>query len=128
MKKGLHKKYIGAVILTSAIAFYACGSGSTSTSTENSGTEASSAETIFRSKCALCHDFKSDKIGPALAGAPGRWKDQAQLARFIRHSQEVIKSGDPYAIDLFNKWHKSEMPAFPELSDAEIKALIEYLK
>jgi cytochrome c551/c552 len=128
MKHRSIKKIIVVSLLTGTGLLAACGGGSSSANSGAEAAPANTAETIFRSKCALCHEFKSDKIGPALEGAPARWQDPAKLASFIRNSQAVIKSGDPYAAALYEKWHHSQMPAFPELSDADIQALIEYLK
>lgn len=87
------------------------------------------AQALFRAKCAVCHEVKTDKIGPALSGSLARWgNDTSRLKEFISNSAKVIKSGDEYAYTLFQKWHQSEMPSFPDLSDEEIKALIEYIQ
>lgn len=77
----------------------------------------------------MCHEFNEDKIGPALKGVSERWAgDTARLKAFIRNSQAVIKSGDPYANELYTKWNQSVMPPFEGLSPAELDALVHYLK
>jgi cytochrome c551/c552 len=77
----------------------------------------------------MCHSLNEDKIGPALAGATQRWGgDTSQLKGFIKNAQSVINSGDAYAISLYNKWNRSNMPAFPNLTDQELNALLEYLR
>lgn len=87
------------------------------------------AQALFSAKCAVCHEVKTDKIGPALSGSLARWaNDTGRLKAFIKNSGNVIKSGDEYALTLFQKWHQSEMPAFPDLSDEEVNALIEYIQ
>jgi cytochrome c551/c552 len=83
---------------------------------------------LFASKCAMCHSKEKDLIGPSLAGVSARWKENPEkLVAFIKNSQAVIKGGDAYAINLYEKWNRSIMPSFEQLSDQEIADLINYL-
>lgn len=105
---------------------WACGTASNETGATATGTK---TEDLFAAKCGMCHAFKEDKIGPALAGVQQRWNnDPERLKDFIKNSRAVIKSGDPYAVALYEKWHQSEMPSFPDLQEDELNALVDYLK
>lgn len=86
-------------------------------------------ETIFKGNCASCHNknMKDPLTGPALGGVQGRWSDQKKLYAWIRNSSAVIASGDAYANELYNKWNKSQMTAFPNLKDEEIESVLTYV-
>jgi len=64
-------------------------------------------------------------IGPDLANVRDRQSDD-WLISFIRSSQKVIKSGDPYATALFEEYNQVIMPD-PMISDAEIMAILDYI-
>jgi mono/diheme cytochrome c family protein len=81
---------------------------------------------IFEANCQSCHKIDADLVGPALKGVHER-RDEAWLIKWIRNSQAVVKSGDQYAVDLFNKWNQVQMTSF-DLSDDEIKAVLAYIK
>lgn len=81
---------------------------------------------LFANNCASCHKIHQDLVGPALKGVEER-RDQAWLLKWIRNSQAVIASGDPYAVKLYEKWNKSAMTAF-DWSDEEILAVLAYIK
>jgi cytochrome c551/c552 len=84
---------------------------------------------VFMSKCSMCHDFNEKLVGPPLKGVMERWgNDEEKLVAFIKNANKVIKSGDPYAVNLYNEWGKTDMPNFEYLSDEDMKAIIEYLK
>jgi cytochrome c551/c552 len=110
----------------------ACGNNNNTIKTEAPNQSSSAnvtASAIFTAKCALCHDLQRDKIGPALAGATSRWgNDNVKLKSFIRNSQQVIGGGDAYASTLYQKWHSSVMPSFPDLTDEELNLLVDYIK
>ena len=72
-----------------------------------------------------CHLPNKDFAGPALAGVEKRWKDKQLLYAYIRNSQEVIAK-DKYAAELFKKWNEAVMLPFPDLTNAEIDAILEY--
>lgn len=124
------KKGISVVVLSIVLCFlWACGGNQNTTTKNEASATISSAEAIFQSKCSICHDFNSDKIGPSLAGVLGRWGgDKIRLKSFIKNSQELIKSGDPYSVALYEKWQHSAMPSFNELTEEELNALVDYFK
>lgn len=84
---------------------------------------------LFKANCASCHNknMKSDMTGPALGGVEERWESQELLYAWIRNSQAVIATGDPYSVNLYNQYNKSVMTAFPDLTDADIAELLLYI-
>lgn len=77
--------------------------------------------------CAACHTIGKGKlIGPDLVGVTERL-DRAWLIRFIRNSQEVIQSGDPYAVKLFEEYNKIPMPPV-DYTDEQINILLDYIE
>ena len=86
-------------------------------------------KTLFKNNCASCHakNMKIDLTGPALEGVNERWENKEDLYAWIRNSQAFLTTGDEYANALFLKW-RSPMIAFPNLSDKEIEAILEYVE
>ena len=89
---------------------------------------AQNGQALFSQNCASCHAVHKDLTGPALAGVEERWGDNKRLYAWIRNNQAVIKSGDSYAVALYNKWNKTAMNLFPNLTDPEIAAMLAYIK
>lgn len=81
---------------------------------------------LFTSRCAACHNVHKIIVGPALAGVDQR-RPIDWIIRFVHSSQTVVKSGDPYAVALFNKF-KVQMPDHPDLTENNIKSIVEYIK
>lgn len=78
-------------------------------------------------ECAACHSLGTNRlIGPGLEGVTERL-DQEWLIRFIRNSQEVIESGDPYAVALFEEYNRIPMPP-NDMTDDEIIDLLLYIE
>ncbi len=85
-------------------------------------------KTIFKANCARCHYVTDQKmIGPGLAGVKDRWSDEANLHKWIKNSQEFLKTGDKYANDLFAQFNSSVMPSF-NLKDEEIADVLAYIE
>lgn len=82
-------------------------------------------EQLFKINCSQCHQPTQDFTGPALKAATGRWKDKALLYEYVKNSQTVIAK-DPYAKALFAKWNGTVMQPFPQLSNDDIDAILEY--
>lgn len=77
--------------------------------------------------CSACHSIgQGDRIGPDLYGVNDRHSED-WLIRFIRNSQEVIQSGDPAAVELFEKYNKIPMPP-NDLTDDQIRVLLDYIR
>lgn len=82
---------------------------------------------LFKSQCAQCHSTGDNKvIGPGLKDVHTR-RPEAWLLSWTKNSQAVIKSGDAYAVKLYNEYNQTAMPSF-SLSDDEIKAIFAYVK
>jgi mono/diheme cytochrome c family protein len=45
---------------------------------------------------------------------------------WIKNSSELIKSGDPQAVKVYEENNKAVMSAFPQLSNADIDNIIAY--
>jgi mono/diheme cytochrome c family protein len=89
------------------------------------GGDAKAGEALFKTNCAACHKLDAKATGPALRGVADK-HDKEWFYKWIHNSSEVIKSGDPYAVALFNEFNKSVMTAFPQLSTADIDNILAY--
>ena len=70
-----------------------------------------------------------DMTGPALGGVAQRWEGREDLLyQWIRNSSKLIATGDAYSVELFNRYNKSVMTAFPNLKDEEIASLLSYVE
>ncbi len=85
-------------------------------------------QALFSANCASCHAVHKDLTGPALAGVEERWGDKKKLYAWIKNNQAFLKTGDKYANDLYNKYNKTQMNLFTNLADAEIDAILAYIK
>ncbi|QRR03137.1 c-type cytochrome [Dyadobacter sandarakinus] len=91
------------------------------------GGDAAKGETIFKNNCAQCHSVTDERVvGPGLKGASSR-HDFAWLTKWVRNSQAVIASGDPYAVKIYNEYSKAQMTSFPNLSEDDIKSIFAYV-
>jgi mono/diheme cytochrome c family protein len=83
---------------------------------------------LFSQNCASCHAVHKQLTGPALAGVEDRWGgDKTKLHAWIHNSSAFLKTGDAYANDLYNRFNKTAMNAFPSLSDKDIDAILAYI-
>jgi len=83
---------------------------------------------LFSQNCASCHAVHKQLTGPALAGVEERWGgDKAKLHAWIHNSAAFLKTGDAYANDLYNRFNKTAMNAFPSLSEKDIDAILAYI-
>lgn len=82
---------------------------------------------LFQRNCSVCHLLGQGKlVGPDLMGVTKR-RERQWLEKFIRNSQEVIKSGDTIAVRLYEEYNRSIMPPFTQFSSEELNSIIEYL-
>lgn len=84
-------------------------------------------ERLFKKQCASCHHPTKQKIGPELAIVAVN-RDRQWLDNFIYNPAAMIAKGDPYANYIYNIWHKAPMTAFPNFTEKEVDAILEYLK
>jgi mono/diheme cytochrome c family protein len=82
---------------------------------------------LFRTNCASCHNPLKNATGPALQGASGRVPNKEWLYKWIHNPAAVIASGDKYANELFAQWKPTVMTAFPNLTNADIDAIVTYV-
>jgi mono/diheme cytochrome c family protein len=90
--------------------------------------QAQDGKTLFQTNCASCHQVHKKLTGPALAGVEERWPNKKNLYAWIRNSAAFLKTGDVYANNLYNEYNKVAMNQFPGLTDAEIDAMLVYIK
>ncbi len=89
--------------------------------------QAPNGEKLFNDNCKQCHSTGTNKvIGPGLFGIWDR-RDEDWIIKWVHNSQAVVKSGDEYAVKIFNDNGKVVMPS-QNLKDEEIKAVIAYVK
>lgn len=90
---------------------------------------AQDGEKLFKQNCAVCHSLGTNKItGPGLQGVTTRVPSEDWMAKWIKNNKAVIKSGDAYAKGILAKFNGADMPTFTDFSDADITALIAFIK
>ena len=84
-------------------------------------------KSLFNSKCASCHQIFKHSTGPALMSLEerGPWGDRKKLYSWVRNPATFMIK-DNYTQNL-KKEFGSMMQAFPDLTDDEIDAIIDYL-
>src|SRR5690554_488826 len=87
--------------------------------------DVAAGKALFNTHCAACHHLDKKMTGPALRGLTERL-DNEWLHKWIRNSAEMVKSGDAYAVKIFDEYNGSPMTAFPQLSTADIDNILAY--
>lgn len=126
----MNKGYVTTltVILMAAVVYLSSCKSNTSSYADIISTDSATVESghrSFENKCAGCHNFNQDGIGPQLAGVTSE-RPVAWLKSFINNPQKIIGSGDSTAQKLF-KQYKAIMPSFGYLPEEEINALLAYI-
>lgn len=83
-------------------------------------------EALFKQNCTVCHAINERVVGPALKDVHKR-RPVDWIIAFVRNSQKVIQSGDPYAVQLYNEYNKTVMTPF-DFSDEEITSIVAYIQ
>lgn len=83
---------------------------------------------IFQNNCASCHSVTKTLTGPALGGLESRgpWGDRKKLYAWI-HNPAGFMANDPYTQGLKSQFGGVVMTAFPDLSEKEIDAVVDYI-
>ena len=86
---------------------------------------------LFKTQCAACHDLEKQLVGPALGGVVERLKteqnlDTDWLHKWIKDNEALRASGDKYAIEVYEKFNKTAMTPFPNLSDQDINDILAF--
>ena len=89
---------------------------------------AQDGKALFQSNCASCHNPFKQITGPALQGVTTRVTDNKLLHDWIHNNQKVLASGNPYFTKLYNDFGHTPMNVFPNLSDADIDAILKYVE
>ena len=83
---------------------------------------------LFVNNCLVCHSIEKDKTGPALAGVIERWdNDTARVKAFIHNPAKMIAERDKRAVEIYEKWNHTQMTPFPNLTDKQLDAILEYI-
>jgi len=82
---------------------------------------------IFTTTCTACHSIgKGTVVGPDLKDVT-KTVSEDWIKKWIRGSQAMVDAKDPAAVEIFNKFNMIPMPD-QALSDAEVKAVLDYIK
>lgn len=95
--------------------------------TASADTGIDEGKTIFNSRCASCHNVNKQVTGPALAGVDKR-RSIDWIIGFVHSSQNLVKNGDKDAVALFAQFNQIVMPDHPDLTDVQIKSIVDYIK
>lgn len=82
---------------------------------------------FFAEQCSGCHTIGGGAgAGPDLKGV-GERRERAWLIKFIHDPQAVLAGKDPSAVALQKEFAGIEMPAFPDIPNAQAEALLDYI-
>lgn len=81
---------------------------------------------LFKANCASCHNPLKDATGPALKGISATFPSKEWGYKWVRNSAALINAGDKDAVAIYNKFNKTQMTAFPQLSNEDIDAILKY--
>lgn len=88
---------------------------------------AQEGEALFKANCANCHKPDADYTGPALKGAREREPSKDWIYGWV-HNSTIVRSTDPYGKAIFEKWSKTQMTPFPQLTNKQIDAIMDYVE
>ena len=83
--------------------------------------------TLFKANCTSCHAINEKIIGPPLKNVHKKY-EEAWIIKWVKNSQELVKSGDVKALKVFEENNKIPMTSFANFSDVQIKSIIAYVK
>lgn len=86
-------------------------------------------ETLFKNKCATCHQIFKDGTGPKLYGVKAQWEAEDPKPDAIIHwvqNWQKAAATDPYAAKI-SKLKPTAMSLFPDLTKEDIEGIFEYV-
>lgn len=89
--------------------------------------QAQDGKSLFNANCASCHKVDKDLTGPALMGIQDRWPNKQLLHLWIKNWPAAVATGDAYA-NKIKDWSPAAMNQFPNLSEADIDAILLYVQ
>ncbi|WP_415325013.1 c-type cytochrome [Chryseobacterium sp. MMS23-Vi53] len=104
---------------------------STSASIYGQDGDPKNGEKLFKANCTACHALDKQVVGPPLKGIVAKVKEEAGvgpdwLHKWIKDNKALRASGDKYANEIFEKFNKTEMQVFPNLTDKDIDDILAY--
>lgn len=84
-------------------------------------------EKLFKENCKSCHKIHDVSVGPALSGITER-RPKKWIYAFVQNSRTLINKKDTMAVNVFNKFNKAEMTAFPSLTKPQIDSILIYIE
>ena len=92
-----------------------------------SAAAAQTSQELFQTRCAVCHTIGGGTlVGPDLQGVAER-RSEDWIIRFVQRSQQLVQSGDPDAVAVFEEFNRIPMPD-QSLSEREIRGIIDYIR
>lgn len=88
----------------------------------------SEGKKLFDSNCRSCHAIDKKLVGPALQNVYERAPSIDWIINFVHNSSKMIASGDEYAVKIYEEYNKTQMTAFPTLTDQQILNILGYVK
>ncbi len=88
---------------------------------------AQDGKTLFNTNCASCHQVNKKSTGPALAGVEDRWSDRKKIHAWV-HNPAGFAKADTYATNLMKEYSPTVMTGFPNMSEKDIDAILDYIK
>ncbi|NNF01833.1 MAG: cytochrome c [Bacteroidia bacterium] len=90
------------------------------------GQDLDEGKSLFTTMCTACHEAGSGRvIGPGLKGVTEK-REREWLIKFVQNSTELILSGDPDAIAIFEEYNKVVMNTH-DLSETQIDNIFAYI-
>ncbi|HXR83130.1 MAG TPA: c-type cytochrome [Hanamia sp.] len=86
---------------------------------------AADGEALFKANCASCHKPLEKYVGPPLKGAREREPSKGWVYKWIANTTSMVNT-DPYAKKLKDEMGGVVMTAFPDLSKADIDAILDW--
>lgn len=90
---------------------------------------AQDGKALFSANCASCHSPTKDMTGPKLGDVLERDPYNGDITKIVNwvHNVDKLLASDPYYKGLMAKYG-ARMTAFPNLSDKDIAAIIDFTK